>query len=195
MLRRILGRAAFVAVVLFLGVASALWATTRQFARGGVKNGPWASNENIGSSGAGGYLRAGVALGGLLALNKSETVYFTAFADDDGAPLLSSCVYRIAGRDPDTRWWSITAYGADHFLIADAGGRYSVDKNDVVRGGDGSFTVVVGGESRPGNWISVGRPARKEPFSLTLRLYNPAPAVLADLAAVPLPRIVKERCA
>lgn len=194
LLRRILARAAFAVVVLFLGVASALWMTRRQLARGGVENGPWHTNEHIGSSAADAYLRAGVALGGLLALNKSETVYFTAFADADGAPLLSSCVYRVAGRDPATRWWSITAYAADNFLIAEAEGRFSVDKARVERDADGSFALLIGGEQQPGNWISAGPPGRKEPFSLTLRLYNPDPAVLADLAGVALPRIVKERC-
>jgi len=194
LLRRILARAAFVVVVLLLGVGSALWMTRQQLARGGVENGSWHTNEHIGSSAAGAYLRAGVALGGLLALNKSETVYFTAFADTEGAPLLSSCVYRVAGRDPATRWWSITAYAADNYLIPEAEGRYSVDKARVARGPDGSFAIHVGGEQQPGNWISAGVPSRKEPFSLTLRLYNPDPAVLADLARVSLPRIVKERC-
>jgi len=193
--RRALGLAALVVCAVLVGVVSAVWAVRNQFASGGVRNGPWATNENIGSSGAGGYLRAGVALGGLLALNKSETVYFTAVQDEGGAPLRASCTYRVEGRDPAARWWSITAYGEDHFLIPGSGGRFSVDKTAVERGETGDFVIVVGGEPRERNWIASGAAGSTEPFSLTLRMYNPDPAVVADLAGATLPRIVLERCA
>ncbi|MEW6271921.1 MAG: DUF1214 domain-containing protein [Thermodesulfobacteriota bacterium] len=186
-----------VLVCVVVGVASAVWAVRARFEDGSVANGPWTSNENIGSSAAGPYLRAGVAVGGLLALSKSETVYFTAFEDGAGEPLRTTCVYRVEGRDPAARWWSITAYGADHYLIPNEGKRYSVDETQVERGADGGFSIVVGGEPRPGrNWISTGSagggPA--EPFSLTLRLYDPDPAVVASLATAELPAIVRERC-
>lgn len=194
-MRRALGVTALLMCAVLIGLLSALWAARNQFAGGGVQSGPWATNENIGSSSAGPYLRAGVALGGLLALEKSETVYFTAFADEGGALLLSSCVYRVEGRDPASRWWSITAYGADHFLIPGSGGRFSVNKTGVARAADGGFTLLVGGSPQETNWISAGPAAPAQPFSLTLRMYNPEPAVVADLGGVALPRIVKERCA
>ena len=37
------------------------------------------------------------------------------------------------GRDPEARWWSITAYTRDHFLIETPSHRYSVDKSSAVR--------------------------------------------------------------
>lgn len=194
-MRRALALTALLLCAILVGVVSAVWAARNQFASGGVRNGAWATNANIGSSGAGAYLRAGVALGGLLALEKSETVYYTAIHDDAGEPLRASCVYRIEGRDPATRWWSITAYGEDHFLIPGSGGRFSVDKTAVERGPDGRFVVVVGGEPHERNWIASGAQDAARPFSLTLRLYNPDPVVVADLAGVELPRIVLERCA
>jgi len=193
--RRALGLTALLVCAVLVGVVSAVWGVRNQFSAGGLQNGPWATNANIGSSGAGAYLRAGVALGGLLALNLSETVYFTAIADEGGAPLDASCVYRIEGKDPAARWWSITAYGDDHFLIPGSGGRFSVDKTAVERGESGDFVIVVGGEPRPRNWIASGEAGARAPFSLTLRMYNPDPAVVADLAGATLPRIVLERCA
>ena len=42
------------------------------------------------------------------------------------------CRYEIAGRDPDTRWWSVTAYGADDFLIPNSANRYSMAKTTVA---------------------------------------------------------------
>lgn len=193
--RRALGLAALLVCAVLVGVVSAVWAIRNQFAAGGVQNGPWSTNENIGSSGAGGYLRAGVALGGLLALNKTETVYFNAVQDEGGAPLRASCVYRVEGRDPAARWWSITAYGEDHFLIPGSGGRFSIDKTAIERGAEGDFVIVVGGAPREGNWIASGAQDATAPFSLTLRMYNPDPAVVADLTDASLPRIVLERCA
>lgn len=194
-MRRALALTALLLCAILVGVVSAVWAARNQFAAGGVRSGAWATNANIGSSGAGAYLRAGVALGGLLALEKSETVYFTAMHDDGGEPLRASCVYRIEGRDPATRWWSITAYGEDHFLIPGSVGRFSVDRTAVERDADGRFVVLVGGEPHERNWIASGAPDGDRPFSLTLRLYNPDPAVVADLAGVELPRIVREHCA
>lgn len=194
--RRIAAALGFAALAVLLGAGTALWAVQLRFERGGVAVGPWRTNENIGSSAADPYLRAGVAIGGLLALPRSETVYFTAQTDDAGEPLVSSCVYRVEGHDPDARWWSITAYGSDHYLIPNEAHRYSVDRTRVVRDADGRFAIRVGGEpTADPNWIATGEaePARR--FSLTLRMYNPAPAVTANLAAAELPRIVRESCA
>jgi len=197
-LRRVLAGVAFAALAVALGAGSAVWAVQQRFARGGVTVGPWTTNEHVGSSAADPYLRAGIAVGGLLALPRTETVYFNASTDDDGAPLVSSCVYRVEGVDPDARWWSITAYATDHFLIPNDAGRYSVDRTRVVRGHEGDphrFAIRVGGEATDHpNWIPSGSPGAQQRFSLTLRMYNPDPAVAASLASAALPRIVKERC-
>ena len=131
-------------------------------------------------------LRATVALHGLLALNRDETIYYTAVADSAGAKLSGAKCYTIEGRDPPTRWWSITAYGSDDFLIPSRSNRYSVSKNSVSRDKIGWFfaTVSPNGEivTAPGS------------FSLTLRLYNPDPRVAADPAHVALPSIRAVTC-
>lgn len=174
------------------GIGSA-WLTVQQGMRlGNVKNGPWSTNENIGAESAGAYLRAGVAVGGLLALSKAETVYYTAFEDSDGQPLRANCAYLVEGRDPEARWWSITAYGADHYLIPNEAKRYAVAKTNVERDGAGLFSIRAGGEAREKNWLSLGKGA--EPISLTLRLYNPEPFVVEHLRDVELPRIRRESC-
>lgn len=177
---------------LVVGAGSASWMAQRGFRNGGVQNGPWTTNEHIGSTAAGAYLRAGIAVAGLLALNKSETVYYTASSDSQGSPLRSSCVYSVEGSDPLARWWSITAYGADHFLIANPQKRYAVGKTNVQRAADGRFVVRTGGSAAPHNWLATG--AQEQAFSLTLRLYNPDNAVTENLAAVALPQIRKESC-
>ena len=71
---------------------------------GGIQNGPWRTNALIGASDAGPVLRAIIARRGLLALNRTETVYFTAWEDEQGRPLEESCRYAVSGQGLPTRW-------------------------------------------------------------------------------------------
>jgi len=180
--------------VLVIGAALGLLATWATVVRGtmggGVADGPWRTSLYAGSSEGGPYLRAAIALHGLLALNRNETIYYTAATDSDGNALSGNCVYLIEGRDPPTRWWSITAYGADDFLIPNPAERYSVSMNSVVRRTDGSFTATLSKGEGGANWIPTG----EGHFSVSMRLYNPDPVVAADPAHVALPTIKKGTC-
>lgn len=161
------------------------------FMSGEVKDGAWRTSLLTGSAASGPYLRASVALHGLLALGRGETIYYTATGDDDGDALDGRCVYRIEGRDPDARWWSITAYGADDYLIANPAELYSASRNTIVRHADGTFAVTVKRGANTADQIASGDGA----FSLTLRLYNPGASVAADPAHAALPRVRKVSCA
>jgi hypothetical protein len=180
--------------VLLAGIAlglAATWATViRGTMGGGVSDGPWRTSLYIGSSEGDPYLRAQIAVHGLLALSREETIYYTAADDSDGQALDSHCTYRIEGRDPPARWWSITAYGADDFLIPNAADRYAVSMNSVTRRADGTFVVTLSKEKAEPNWI----PVAGERFNVTIRLYNPQAAVAADPAHMELPVITKAAC-
>ncbi|HXG09982.1 MAG TPA: DUF1214 domain-containing protein [Gemmataceae bacterium] len=180
------GSAVLVAVI--LGASSAWW-VIGQGARTFVRNGPWHYNPLVGSAAANAHVRAQIARAGLLALNSSEAVYFLAHTDSDGNPLHGDRTYRIEGGDLDARWWSITAYGADHFLMPHDGERHSCCSATVRRDADGRFIVYVSAAERPGNWIPVCAGA---PFLLALRIYNPGPSIRDHLDAVELPRIIPE---
>jgi hypothetical protein len=157
---------------------------------GGVSDGPWTTNLAVGSPQSDPYTRAKTAIHGLLALNRNETIYYTATHDSDGRPLDGACRYLITGRDPDTRWWSITAYGDDDFLIANPANRYSVAMTTIARDKTGAFTVQVGGLGDGSNWI----PTASGRFSLTLRLYDPSPVVAIDPALATLPSLKRVSC-
>ena len=181
-----------VLVALVLGVGSALWAiNSPPGGKNDVANGPWRTNLAIGSSNAGMYIRALVARTGLFALNRSETLYFIAAVDDEGDRLHSNCDYRIEGRDIQTRWWSITAYGADHFLIANEKNRYAFNGHDVMRAADGTYRIILSATAKAGNWLPAGN---QNQLFLALRLYNPQPAVYQDPTGIELPRIIKGVC-
>ncbi|HTQ15405.1 MAG TPA: DUF1214 domain-containing protein [Rhizomicrobium sp.] len=173
-----------------LGLGATWLAVFHATMPGGIADGPWRSNLDIGSTGGDALTRARVALHGLLALNRGETVYYTAASDDAGARLDGACTYRISGRDPAARWWSITAYGADDYLIPNPAHRYSVSKNSVTRDAGGTFAATVSPRAAPGDWIATVRGR----YTLTLRLYNPAPSVAADPSHAALPRIEKVGC-
>ena len=190
-MRFILRLLAALAAALVLGLGSAYLAVKGAApADASVKNGPWETNLSAGATSADIYTRAAVAIGGLLALNKSETIYFNADKDSAGEAFDPACTYRIEGHDPDARWWSVTAYGRDRFLIDTPSKRYSIGKTNVVRTADGAFVIRVSTTAHVENWIA----SSPDGFMLTLRLYNPGASVTTDPSAVPLPSIAKETC-
>ncbi len=158
----------------------------------GIDNGPWSTSLTVGSADADMYTKAAVAIGGLLALSKEETIYYTAFQDSDGDTLTEDCTYRVEGPDPDTRWWSMTIYALDNYLVRNDDNRPSVAQTTVTRTRPGHFHAVVSPKAQPVNWISSRNAG--SPFSLTLRLYNPGASVYSAPDSTPLPSIKKETC-
>jgi len=175
-----------------LGYSTAVAAYEGLYSRGTVRNGQWATNLTAGSSEAGLYARATIALHGLLALAKSETVYYACLGDDKGQQLSSSCDYRIEGRGLDARWWSITLYGQDDFLIPNEQKRYSFNTNTVELNPDGSYLIYLSRTPKEGNWLPSGDKDQK--VVLTLRLYNPGQTVYDNPGGIELPHITREGC-
>ncbi len=168
----------------------ATWLTVFRFPPGRIGNGPWKTDPAVVTPQTDAYRRAFLAVNGLFALNRSEAIYYTANTDSDGRALTGRCRYKVEGPAPDARWWSITAYGPDGYLITNSTGRYSVTKQQLAPDTHGSIVVPVGGNSGGNNWIAVGTGR----FSLSLRLYNPGPEFIADLADAALPALLRVGC-
>ncbi len=181
----------FVTAAVLVGVLSVkptIWLITRHFA---VHDGPWVSFADTGSSHANPYVRAVVARLGLYALSNREAVYYTAFDDDKGRPLSGRCDYQLKGAALPARWWSVTLYGSDNYLVANPQHRYSWNAGNVSSRPDGSFLVGVSSKATSGNWLPS--PAQGH-FSLTLRLYKPTSTVLEQLGSIPLPTLTALDC-
>jgi hypothetical protein len=162
---------------------------------GMAHNGPWAVDPTMGSSAAGPYSRAWTAIFGVLAVMPAGGgVYFLADHDSTGAPLSARCTYFVAGNDPDAPWWSITVYRADGFLLRGTDGRYSMTRDSVPREPDGSFRFRLAATGSEAAAAPGTIPTGGGGFNLELRIYAPGAAVLADLARVPVPTIVREAC-
>ena len=184
---------AILAIVLtgvILGLASLAAGMAIVGLGGGINNGPWSTNLATGSEKADPYLRAVIAVFGLLALNPPETMYFSTSKDSDGSPLNGNCTYRIEGKAPDARWWSITVYGADGYLIPNTE-RYSYSLTDMTPDSNGVYTIYLSKTRHADNWLSLGN---ESTFNLSLRLYNPAPYVRNNPGTAELPRIIKDDC-
>ncbi len=179
-----------------LGLGSALWmaglwSAGRNMAFGDVDVGGWRSDFAIGSKAADPYTRARVARHGLLALAKTEAVYFTRSVDDSGEPLREACRYRIGGDAMPAAWWSVTLYNSDSMLPDNTDNALSIDAEQA---GPGAWSAVIAAQRPDGEtaWIS-SRGARA--FDLTLRLYMPEASLLADPnAALAAPRIERLSC-
>lgn len=187
MIRRVATAFAVLFVAVLLAASSAWWLVLR----GGtptVSVGAWRMSALAGSADADLYTRARVAIAGLFALNASETIYFEAARDDAGHALRANCGYMLTGRKLDARWWSITAYADDLFLIPNAEKRFSYNMGNLAYGPDGGFVLTAGPVARPGNWLPTGT---RGGFRLLLRLYNPAPALLAHVQTAPVPSIAQ----
>ncbi|MDO8289784.1 MAG: DUF1214 domain-containing protein [Parvibaculum sp.] len=158
---------------------------------GNVSVGPWNTNLTVGGVDADATTRARVALFGLLALDKKETIYYTAGTDSAGEKLSGSCTYVLKGRDLAARWWSVTAYDRDSFLIPNEANIFSFSKPSVQREADNSYVVRISADKQPGNWLPV---KAGESFDMTARFYNPEPEVYTAPEKAELPTITKESC-
>ncbi len=185
--RRIVAALGVVAVGVMLGVGSAYVAVTRLAAAAPGGGGPWSASRDVGGADAGLYLRARVAVSGLFALSRDEAIYFRADRDDKGRPLTSRCDYEITGRAPEARWWSITAYGADYFLIPNDAGRYSFNSGNISFDSEGAFRILASPAPAAGNWLPTGHAER---IYFLFRVYNPPPEIARAPLSLDLPGIV-----
>jgi hypothetical protein len=173
-----------------LGLGSAWWAIRGSGLAGPVRAGAWHTSAVSGHVDADMYTRARVAVGGLLALSRDETMYYVARTDDAGAPLRAECRYRVEGAPPPARWWSVTAYAGDLFLFPNALGRYSLNGSAAPLDGKGRFALVTGPVQPDGAEFWLPTP-KSGALVLALRLYNPAPSIANAPESLPAPSITR----
>lgn len=147
--------------------------------------GPWVPSLEAGAAQTDSYTRARASLCCLMAPTRKEMILYRADRDSTGKPLRASCTYQVIGRPLAARWWSLTVYGADRFLIETKQGRYSVNTGSAKPGDNGQFTVEISPKQAGGAWLPTKGTG---PITLLLRAYSPAAKLVADPAAA-LPSI------
>lgn len=180
-----------IAAGLALGAGSAVWAT-RASGMGGEDYSGWSGSRVTGSPDADPWLRARVASAGLLALQRSQAIYFTARADSEGQPLREECRYRVSGGAMPGKWWSVTVYAADNYLPVNSDNALSFDATEVRPDPAGNWTAIAATRPEPGQpWVSTRGAGR---FDMTLRIYQPDQRAQDDFASIPMPKITRLDC-
>jgi len=135
---------------------------------------------NLGRYGTDYNTRAAVAMVGLGANLPEDAMYPNTALDHQGKALNGKHRYRLHfaanALPPVKAFWSITAYGADEFLIDNPLQRFAIgDRDPLVFNADGSLDLWVQAtppsqKEAAANWLPVQMGA---PFLLNARLYWP----------------------
>jgi hypothetical protein len=181
-----------VALGLIGGAAYAVQQVRGGLNDGLVANGPWETGKSFGTADASTLTRAKVALSGLLALPAKEAMYFTAQNDSDGRALDGRCTYEVRGGTLDGRWWSVTLYEGEGWLVKNAANRWSIPASAVSTDAQGWWSFTVSPDAQSGSWLPTGS---VEAFDLTLRLYHPSADIIKSPEKAQLPIIDRKGCA
>ena len=132
---------------------------------------------------------AQVAVYGPYALTKKEVIYLSTNTDSDGNTLDPKADYIISGKKVDAKYWSITAYNENGFLIKNPINKYSYNLEDVKYEADNtSYKINLSGTEKKDNWLPV---SNAEKVSLIIRLYLPSEKLRDNLTVETLPTIQK----
>ena len=142
----------------------------------------WTTVDNGANFGSDNFTRTAVARSNIFVNQPSEAKYFHTDQCASGALLHGDHLYRIripaSALPPNRGFWSLTLYDENHHLFSNPWNRYAIGSAKPMHiEEDGSIQVVIGGppnETQRGNWL----PAPQTHFSLYLRVYAPAPAVV-----------------
>jgi hypothetical protein len=135
--------------------------------------------------------RAAIAFCGLGANLREDTVYPTAYSDQEDQPLTGKHRYVLhfakEQLPPVKAFWSLTMYNKDGFLVSNPVAHYALEDRDPLKYNTDGFRDLYLQRQSPGpekeaNWL----PARADDFNVTLRLCWPGKAIL-DGAWTPPP--------
>lgn len=174
---------------LALGLASA-WYMLAAPRTGTVEVGTWRALPTIDATTADPYVRARIARSGEIGMGAGEGLTFVANADSTGRELQPKCDYRIVGRSPPARLWTLTASDSAGHPGVTPEGRAHVDNRNLLRDGSGRFEVTLAVAARPGNWLPMPSTGAA---TLTLRLYD-TPLTLGSDQMPTLPSIERGAC-
>ena len=162
-----------------------------------VKNDIWTILPSPGDPDRSIYTRAAVAAAGTFASKKPEQAYYQTEIDIEDQPLNGNCLYRLSGEDIESRWWSVTAYANDGFLIENTEKLYSYNSETINYNANGGFEIYFLGDNdfisdvSNENWLRVNQ---DENFNVSLRIYYPGEEFFSNLRRVNLPIVEKVKC-
>ena len=191
-MRLLLGSLVTFLVAAAVGLGATWLTLTRGVAFGSLNIGAWTAWPKSGSVDIDPYARANIARTGELPTGMGDGVAFYARRDDARNSFDGRCTFVVSGMTPAARYWTITLYDPEGRLVANALDRHSFTSDEIVRGGDGNFTITVAPLARPGNWLPTGG---VDKFVLVLRLYDtPIGVSTGTTKEGPMPTITRKGC-
>lgn len=191
-MRLLFGSVFALAVAAAIGLGATWFTLTRGTAYGGVTLGAWTAWPKSGTPGIDPYARAMVARTGELPVGSGDGVAFYARADDAGQSLDGRCDVLLSGTTPQARFWTLTLYDPEGWLVANAMQRHGFTSQEIIRKADGRFEMIAGPRARPGNWLPTGG---IEKYLLVLRLYDtPVGVATRTERDAPMPAVSKRAC-
>ena len=148
--------------------------------------GQWTGDVALGAANESLLSRAYRARHQVFSLPTAHALYFYLRRDTEGRPLDGACRYTVRGAAPPGRWWSLTAYGTDGYLLDVT--PYSVAA--AARDARALSFDIRPPRASPSPAIATRRDL---PFYMLLRIYTPAS--IRDDWAVTLPQVARADCA
>jgi hypothetical protein len=184
----------FTLVALTVSAGSAALMLDRGFFATARQAGPWITWFNAGLAGADPYTLARVARSGDLPVTAASMLSFTAADDSDGRKLRGDCTYEIVGRQFPALWWNIAAFTPAGRAIPNKAGRHAFNSANLLLTADGLFSVRLGPDVQPGNWLPTSPDEGVVLQINILRPLNRDRVVRDPRASELMPRITRMGC-
>ena len=191
-MRLLLGSIFCLTLAAVVGLGSTWLALSRGIAVSTLKLGAWSAHPKAGTADIDPYARAAIERSGELPIGVGDGISFTARTDDNARTLDGRCDVVVSGTTPQARFFTLTLYGRDGRLVANALNRHGFTSQELIRKADGRFDIVLGPRARTGNWLPTGGVER---YVIVLRLYD-TPVGIATRSGreAPMPTITLGRC-
>lgn len=133
-------------------------------------------------------ITAQVTVFALFALPGKEAIYLFARRDEQNEMMNSENDYTITGNvnQINAKYWSITVYGKDLYLVANKDNRYSFNNSTLQTDSAGNFTITLSHNKKGVNWLPTPDHAR---FNMVMRIYKGESDFLSKLETTSLPVI------
>ncbi|MCB1508823.1 MAG: DUF1214 domain-containing protein [Hyphomicrobiaceae bacterium] len=174
-------------VALATGLGSAIHATGGIGAFGGFESGPWQAPLAVSAEDGNPYVEVALARRGTLPMGPAEGLLLIAETDSAGRLLDAACAYRLEGRMPVSRAFTLAAYRPDGALLSAFGRPSALSGSGLVYGRSGAFLIDAAPEPRAGNWLALSGAGR---FVFVARVYDTGLAATLHMSQPPaLPEI------
>lgn len=174
------------------GIGLTRYAISRSSGFSAVVLGAWQAYPKAQTSEADPYARNHRAKAAGLLLGSAEGLVFYADNDDAGSGLTGACTYRLDGKVPQARFWTLTATDvANGPLTVRPGLPAALNAQTVLYNDDGTLDVAVSSTPQPGNWLAVPPGSR---YRLAFTLFDSPVAGSSGLIEQSMPTITREGC-